>query len=244
MNDRIINRNNDIKAPTQNDSNNSSITSNNVCIDTPIDQKLNELQLNFIASSDQKAAVYFSWVKHILTLNTGVTVLIAALAQKFFTETSSCALCLIVVLCCLVLAFFYGALGLIGETDYHDAKCVGYLNDICNQERARKQKHKEVIQTRHYPFVNPKYANFANHALCFFSLGMASLVLYVVGYVLHKLLQSISLWNGWVDGVASVVFAGVLIGAQFWIKSKINKNGFDWQRLEVIRERLYKEETK
>lgn len=211
---------------------------NNTIVEARIEQKLFELQEDYIANTDQKAAAYFGWVKHILTLNAGITVLIAALAKEFFTATASCILCLIVALGSLVLAFFYGALGLIGETDYHDAKCVGNLNDIFNQER----EHKQVIPTRHDPFVNPKYAEFANHALCFFSLGMAALVLYVVGYVFLRLFQVVGIWNYWVDGMTVVAFAGVLIAGRYWINNKIEKNGFDWQRLEGIRDRLYKAE--
>ena len=214
---------------------------NNISIEARIEQV--ELQVDYIANTDQKAAAYFGWIKHILTLNAGITVLIAALAKEFFTATASCVLCLIAALICLVLAFFYGIRGLIGETDYHDAKCVGNLNDISNQERERKSKHPKVIMTRHNPFVNPKYANCANQALCFFSLGMVSLVLYVIGYVLLRLLDGFGCWSIQTDGLTCAAIIGAAIGARYWINGKVKEHGFDWQRLEKTRERLRKEQA-
>ena len=203
---------------------------NDSSVKIQIDQNLIDLRNDYVLNTDQKAKSYFVWVRHLLTVNAGVIVLISALAKDFFVANVTCTGLLIVALIFLLLAFFKGVSALVGETQFYDTKCTEILNDIANQENDTKH----VVKSTHHPIVRPIYAEYANKSLFCFSMGMVSIVLYVVVYSLIKLLEDMSICPG-----LYFVFALVsLVVAYFGVSSKIKQYGFDWTQLDRKRENI------
>jgi len=195
-------------------------------------QILNELNENYIADTEKKLTSYFSWLKHLLTLDTVIIVAFSAFAKEFFCPQIACLFFLFAAIVLSFITLYFGSMGLIGETQFYDTEARTVLNDMENQRRDKKP----VPKPTHHFKVRDEYISYSNRSFVCFVATMICISVYVLLGLVFKFVDE--------QRACCMNFCGIVIGSICVIlfsalaNHNMKRYRFDWNKMDIYRRAL------